>query len=158
MDRHFRSSVLLLVALFATAGALAAKTITLNFTGTYYQGSNHSKTGTFAGTIVIDNQTGQVTKLTFSRDNGTNPSAGNCPSMCSTALNFHPPIINYQATSGFNGRFFVTQTSLVGITTLTPAPNPAQGNAYGNFVLPNNDAVCANGCGITAMTYTPGRN
>jgi hypothetical protein len=157
MKCHFRFCLFVVVAVIATAGISAAKTITLNFSGKYYQGSNHATTGSFAGSLSFDNTTGVVSAITLSRDGGLYPSTANCPSLCTTSLNYKPPLINFQASSGFNGSFFITATSLVGITTLTPAPNPNMGNAYGDFSTPSGDPICGNGsgCGITTLTFTP---
>lgn len=131
-------------AILASGVSLADTDTTIDFTGTYVRPYTPSITGTFSGDLVIDTTTGTVVSASIA-DAGATYNVTCIPGSCGFA------------TSNLfveDNHYLVTQTSLVGVTTLTPAAETGTYNGipmtdYGAF--DTHSAADANCGGIACI-------
>lgn len=138
-------------AMLASHVSIADTDTTIDFSGTYVRPYTPSISGTFSGDVVIDTTTGSVVSASISDASATyNVSCipGSC-GFVSSNLFFE------------DNHLLVTQTSLVGITTLTPASESGLYNGvsftdHGVFdTHSGTDTSCGGiACIMTSISYS----
>lgn len=123
-----------------------ADIVVVNFSGTYFELDNLSSTGTFTGYVEFDNVAGTPIFDGISTDRGI-PGGAFCPAdRCS----FFDGDFDFRSIFS-ESAFSVAETSLVGITDLTPRQ---VSGIYGGFAVFN--PFMPLDVAFSSITYAPG--
>ena len=117
-----------LIGVLAIPRCLHADIVVVDFSGTYFERDNPDSTGTFTGSLTFNNASGTLISGGLLTDRGI-PGAAICAiDHCNSAGG----VLSFM--SFFSSEvFFVEQSSLVGITDLTPMQISGTYGGFTNF-------------------------
>jgi hypothetical protein len=140
-------------AIFASGAVMADTDTTIDFSGTYARPYTPSISGSFSGDLVIDTSNGSLVSASIS-----DAAATFSLSCISGSCGFDPALSNLFFS---DTHLLITQNSLIGVTTLTPASESGVYNGismidHGVFdTHSGSDAACGEiACIMTSIEYS----